>query len=141
MLRRITIVIVLCFVAYIAGMLRLRMYGKAYNQIRLQHGIPTVRDIWREDYNLLEGRILYSYKNKPPRRCHLSKTVEVDYFSGIKRESDYYLIEDLKVSIDAIFTYSGKQPWYIRYYGSDGQMQVLTRKQLSDTLQYYKVAE
>ncbi len=120
----------------------MKMFGKAYNEVRLKKWIPAINDKWSlHYYSVLEGKMIYSSKSKPPQRCHLRKTVEANLLSGIQREIDYYLIQDQRIAIDVIFDYTKKSSWYIRYYGKDRQIQLLTRKQLADTLFYYKVAD
>ena len=140
MFKNIIISILLIALVYTGLILRLRTYGIDYNLNRIKNHIPVVSKDWNTNYNVFNAQL--SYLNKSIfKRKRLKKTIEINYLYGIIQEYDYYLIEDQKISIDAIYRYYAKKAWCIRYYNRGGQVNELTRQQLSDTLSKYGVSD
>jgi hypothetical protein len=140
MVKKVVSLVVMIASLYTILILRLKPYVYDYNIQRVKNNISVVHKDWDIDYDLLNGKVICLNK-KSLRRKHLRKSIEVNYWGGIKVEVDYYLIEDKEISIDVVYDYKSDSPWNIRYYNEFGSMNKLTRLQLSDTLSKYKVID
>ncbi|MCR5890299.1 hypothetical protein LRS06_22265 [Hymenobacter sp. J193] len=110
--------------------LRLKMYGHAYNDNRMTLGIPVVETGWQSHYSRSNGEVHFS-GDKVYGLGHVQKRVEVDYLSGIKRESDLFIFK--WVTMDLRYCYTCKEPWEIAYYGRN-QHALLSYQQAVDSL-------
>ena len=118
---------------------QLNRYGSGYNKKRIELGIPVINENWSRKYSFLRSEI--NYINPiigKEKRYHLRKRIQTDWLMNIEKESDYFIIEDKGLVIDAIYEY-GNRNWQIRYYDKNLAKTVLTYRQFLDTLKKYNV--
>jgi hypothetical protein len=118
----------------IGGMtLRREMYGPAYNDQRMTLGIPIVEPGWQSHYIGFSGEVQF-WGDNVYGLGHVRKRVQVNYLSGIKRESDLFIFKGSgAVNIDFGYCYTCKEPWKIDYYRGN-QHVLLSYQQALDSL-------
>mgnify|MGYP006144983951 FL=1 len=137
--RYILLVILLISVIGLLPLIAVFRYGMNYNKERAKLGIPLLGKDWdRTTLSISE----INYTNPVgvrENRYHLKKRVQMDWLMNIEKESDYFIIEDKKLAIDAIYDFRNKEPWYIRYYDKNNTKTILSYSQFIDTLKKYNV--
>lgn len=132
-------VLPLLIVVAIIGVPRLRlgMYDEGYNAERKRLGIPLIEPGWEGDYSRSTGNVEF-YGANVYGRGHVRKRVQVNYLSGIKRESDLFVFKG--VTMDWGYAYGQADPWEIDYYyGKDYEDHTrLTYQQALDSLAVLK---